>query len=270
MNTRILINADDFGWTDGHNLAVARAHQLGGLHRTSILSNGLGFSQAVDLAYQLPGLRIGVHLALNELQPLSRKPQILRLTNGDGMFGESVVALLKQWLQRALPLESVEEEWNLQIEKVAKAGIKINHLDTHKHVHLIPPLSRIFCDLAIKYQVSEVRVPLDKFSPSILKRGFQGVGFWFLAWRFKSLAQDRGLNFPGRFIGVYDSGHMSKIRLLKAIQSVRSIKTEIMVHPAIISKQVSELQQRFKWAANYQFEEEYYALCDKKMISLLQ
>ena len=269
MSRRILINADDFGWTDGHNLAIARAHQLGGVHRTSLLSNGLGFSQAVDLAFQLPGLDIGVHLALNELPPLLRIPEVIRLTNGEGLFNESIFALLRYWLQRKLPIDYVGEEWDRQIEKVVKAGIRINHLDTHKHVHVIPPLSALFCNLALKYQVSEVRVPLDKFSLR-LGRGIQGAGFWFLALCFRRVAKGYGLSFPGRFIGIYDSGQMSKIKLIKAIQSIRFGTTEIMVHPAVISHQVVDLQKRYVWAANYQFEEEYHALCDIEVISMLQ
>ena len=270
MNRGVQINADDFGWTDGHNLAIAQAYQLGGLHRTSLLSNGPCFSQAVDLSHKLPGLRIGVHLALNELPPVLRTREVMSLIDAYGSFNESVSSLIKRWLQRTLPLEGVEEEWSLQIEKAVNAGIKINHLDSHKHVHVIPPLSDVFIKLAKKYQISKVRVPLEKLAPMGLRRGLQGAVFWFLARRFQKIARESDLNFPDRFVGVCDSGHMTRAKLKKIVQSGGSGTTEIMVHPAIVSDQVAVLQKRFKWAAVYQFEEEYRALCNKELISLLQ
>jgi len=270
LSRKILINADDFGWTDGHNLAIAQAHQLGGLNRASLLSNGSGFSQAVDLSHQLPGLRIGVHLALNELPPILHTPEVMGLTDADGFFFEDVSSLIKRWLQRSLPVKSVGEEWDRQIEKVVNAGIKINHLDSHKHVHVIPSFSEILVELVKKYQISMVRVPIDRLSLMALNRGIQGIVFWLLARRFQRLAMESGLNFPDRFIGVYDSGHITRPKLVKLIQSVRNGTTEIMMHPAIVSDQVAVLRNRYKWAAVYQFEEEYNALCDKEVISLLQ
>lgn len=271
MNKGVQINADDFGWTDGHNLAVAQAYQIGGLHRASLLSNGFCFSQAVDISHKLPGLQVGVHLALNELPPILRLPEVVGLTDAEGLFNENVSSLIKHWLQQTLPLGSVEEEWDRQIEKAVKAGIKVKHLDSHKHVHVIPPLSGVFIKLAKKYQISRVRVPLEKLALMGLKRGIQGVVFWLLARRFRKIAKESGLNIPDRFIGVCDSGHMTRAKLKEIVQWGSSGgSTEVMVHPAIVSDQVAVLQKRFKWASVYQFEEEFNALCDKEVVSLLQ
>ena len=68
---RILITADDFGWTDGHNLAVERAARAGTLNRASLLATGAAFAGAVIAARRCPRLGVGVHLTLCEGRPLS-------------------------------------------------------------------------------------------------------------------------------------------------------------------------------------------------------
>ena len=51
---RVVITADDFGWTDSQNRRRAGA-AAGTLHRASLLCNGQAFSEAVAIAGRYPG-----------------------------------------------------------------------------------------------------------------------------------------------------------------------------------------------------------------------
>src|SRR5450631_824067 len=62
----LIVNADDFGMTEGTNQAIVDAYQTGIVTSTSLLANGYSFDHAVNLARQFPGLGIGVHLTLTE------------------------------------------------------------------------------------------------------------------------------------------------------------------------------------------------------------
>src|SRR5689334_13538773 len=66
MNAILIVNADDFGMTEGHNSAIVDAHRSGIVTSTSLLANGYSFDHAVALAKQQPTLGVGVHLTLTE------------------------------------------------------------------------------------------------------------------------------------------------------------------------------------------------------------
>ena len=46
----LIVNADDFGITEGTNRAIIDAHQRGIVTSTSLLANGYAFDHAVALA----------------------------------------------------------------------------------------------------------------------------------------------------------------------------------------------------------------------------
>lgn len=257
--TKLIINADDFGWTDGHNLAVEQAHVKGILTRASLMCTGTGFRDAVEMARCLPELGVGVHLTLNEGLPLLPPQQLPNLTRPDGHFHDSLRALIERNVQGYLQTDEALAEWRAQIECALSAGITITHLDAHKHVHMLPPLRSAMIVLAQEYQIEYVRLPLEKFSLSAVQRGPGWAGLWLLAWIARRHFVEAGLQFADTFVGVAVSGAMTQTRLQKAIASAQGV-TEIMVHPAVITPAVAQLQHQYRWAAQYRFEEELNAL----------
>jgi predicted glycoside hydrolase/deacetylase ChbG (UPF0249 family) len=258
VTRQVLVNADDFGWTDGHNQAVAQAHAQGIVSRASLLCNTPGFGQAVELARGLPGLGVGVHLTLHEGQPLIPSASLPNLTRPDGAFHDEPLALARLWLQGKLSQQEALPEWRAQVQRALKAGIAITHLDSHKHIHLFPPLLGAIIQIAHDYQIPYVRLPLDA---SALRRGPSGWMLWALALRARPRLRAAGLRFADHFLGVGSSGAMVHEKLAAAVQGASQGLTEIMVHPAVITPAVAELQKRYRWAAVYRFEEELQALC---------
>ena len=61
---RIIVNADDFGFTADVNEGIVAAHRRGILTATSLMANGEAFDDAVRLARETPTLDIGCHLVL--------------------------------------------------------------------------------------------------------------------------------------------------------------------------------------------------------------
>lgn len=266
----ILINADDFGWLDGQNLAVERAHRLGILNRASLLCNGPGFDQAVAIARKYPDLGVGVHLTLNESRPLLAGRYLPHLTTHGGYFHETLSPLVWLWVTGRLQVAEVLSEWRVQVERAIKAGVKVGHLDSHKHVHMLPPLLDVTLQLAAEYRIPYVRLPLEPNAVSRLQRGLGGVVLWLLELRARSRLMKRGLSFADRFYGLAYSGAMTLSRLKTALhQSTRGV-VEVMVHPAVVTPAVEVLRQRYRWAARYCFEEELEALCAPEIQALFR
>lgn len=257
---RVIVNADDFGWTDGHNLAVEKAHCQGVLNRASLLCNGGAFLPAVELAQRLPSLQVGVHLTLNEGRPLLPPGELPNLARPDGHFHDELVPLLLLWLRGGLYTVEAQAEWQAQIESALAAGIHLSHLDSHKHVHLFPPLLQAIVELARRYAIPYVRLPLEP-AGNALRRGPAGLVLWSLAHRGRRILRVAGLAFADHFVGFGASGAMTLPRLRQAVGAHPHGKVEIMVHPAVVTPAVATLQARYAWAARYRFEEELEALC---------
>src|SRR6202040_4181735 len=61
---KLVVNADDFGFTHDVNRGIVEAHRNGILTATTLMATGAAFDDAVSLARENPALDIGVHLVL--------------------------------------------------------------------------------------------------------------------------------------------------------------------------------------------------------------
>jgi len=268
VRPRITINADDFGWLDGQNLAVEKAHSEGVLDSASLLANGDAFIQAVEMSARLPNLHVGVHLSLNEGKPILEPEQLPNLVRQDGQFMDTVSEIASLWLRGKLVTTEVIPEWRQQIQRVIDHGISPSHIDSHKHVHVFPPLLKALLELAEEFNIPYVRLPQEPVTFSAFRRGPAWLGLWALAGRARKHLDSEGIRYAARFIGIAASGAMTTRRLSDYLEAPFPHTIEIMVHPAVETPDIIKLRQEYKWAKHYQFEEELEALCSKKIIAL--
>lgn len=228
------------------------------------MCNGPAFDSAIRLLQRYPDLEVGIHLTLNEGRPLLSPGLVPNLVDRNGDFYNSLVDLLSLWYRGKLDPAEVFSEWKAQIERAKLAGIEISHLDSHKHVHIFPPLAGVIIELARQYDIPYVRLPLERDLLYLLKRVPGSFGLLGLAWRARKLFRDSGINFAENFYGIGLSGGMTYAHLVRIIRAPHAGVTEIMLHPAKITPQVASLQHRYAWAARYKFEEELDALIKVK------
>lgn len=270
----IVITADDFGWTDGQNLAVWRAAQAGTLHRASLLANGAAFPEAVEMAQRLPRLGVGVHLTLCEGRPLLSPRRLGPLCRRDGQFFDRLAPIVKLYLSGRLDVEAVTAEWQSQIEQALAAlgpGRRLSHLDGHKHIHLLPPLFDVALLLCRRYGVPYLRIPAESFEKGMLSRAPAWALLSGLALRARQRLRAFGdIATSDSFVGFAQSGAMTTDRLLRAILACRPGVTEIMMHPAAETAGLLSLHAKYAWARRYQFTQELAALCDPRVAAALR
>jgi len=222
MLRQLVVNADDLGLTVGVNDGIFDAHDLGILTSASLFATAPASADAIRRARRR-SIGIGVHLALVDGAPTLPARTVPTLVTGDGRFRQSWRPFLAACLQGRVSLEDVERELSAQIVRVQAAGIAVTHLDTHKHVHLYPPVFAIVARLAARFGIAVVRMPYERGS-------WMNALLWVWAQQNYRLAARLGLRTP-RFIGRIDTGVLTRSSLHTMLRSARPGVTELMVHP---------------------------------------
>jgi predicted glycoside hydrolase/deacetylase ChbG (UPF0249 family) len=145
---RLIVNADDFGYSPGQNYGIIDAFQKGIVRSATLMANAPATHHAIELAKANPDLGVGVHLVLDMNRPILAPEQVPSLVTAEGVF--------RRWAYDSLlNLEDseVEAEWRAQIEYVIGQGLAPTHLDSHHHFHWHPQLIGITCKLAQGYNL---------------------------------------------------------------------------------------------------------------------
>ena len=145
----LIVNADDFGQSDGINQGVVKAYERGIVTSASLMVRWPTASAAAMYARAHPDLSLGLHIDLGE--------QIYR--SGEWLFLYSVVPMQDK--------TAVADEVSRQLVAFRHlVGKDPSHLDSHQHVHLREPVHSVLLDAAHK-----LGVPLRCCSPKVCYRG---------------------------------------------------------------------------------------------------
>jgi predicted glycoside hydrolase/deacetylase ChbG (UPF0249 family) len=160
---RLIVNADDFGLTAGVNRAVVELHQAGLLTSATLMARAAATDEAVELARQNPALGVGCHVVLVDgdpmLSPANQIPHLADLVTG--LFRPTLGAFLKPLLLGRIPSVEIEAEARAQIESLRQKGLVLDHIDTHKHVHMFPSVLRPVLRAAKACGIRRVRNPFE-------------------------------------------------------------------------------------------------------------
>jgi len=263
----LIVNADDFGWTEGVNRGIAEAHRNGIVTSTSLLANGAAFGSAVELASATRALGVGVHLNLSDGEPASPPESVATLVNDSGKFADGPEGLLLKIAKRGLTLHEVEQEWEAQIERVRDAGISPTHLDGHKHVHMLPGLFEIALRLAKLHGIGAVRVAHEESSLRaalsagdeahagvVLKQGVQARGLKLLAHDAREQAARAGISTTDYFCGIAQTGEMTKEGVAKLLRNLPDGTTELMCHPGYVDEDLQNTPTRLQASRQTELE----------------
>lgn len=159
MTLQKIFNADDFGISKGVNAAIVKAHREGILNSASLMINQKYAAEAVKLAKEMPELEMGLHVNLTNEYPAASAQEIPLLVDGQGKLKNGFVnlLLLSFFKPRQLRLQ-VEIEMRAQIAKYLTTGLPLQHLDSHRHVHMIPQIFKAMRKLQKEFEVPRIRV----------------------------------------------------------------------------------------------------------------
>lgn len=145
----LIINADDFGMTEGVSKGIIDACEHGIVSSTTFLANSECFEFSASLLRSCRDIGVGVHLALTSGCPVSSNVPSL-LTEQGAFFREHEFEAKLEYMDYC----EIKREFLAQIEKVRKAGIEITHFDAHSHILEFKKVSAAVVELAREYGVA--------------------------------------------------------------------------------------------------------------------
>lgn len=254
MTRTLIVNADDYGLTEAVSTGILRAHSDGVLTSTSVLVLAPAFATTASWLRDTEGIGIGAHLAVvGEDPPLLSAREIPTLVDARGYLPSSWRKLLPLVATRRIDLADVEREWAAQLDALRGAGLTVDHLDSHQHVHVFPGLSGVALRLATTHGIPAVRVTRSA------SNGPVGRVVRRLAGSFATRAQTAGLVFPGDAAGLDEAGRLDVARAVEAVERLAAGGAEVMELSGHPGEHDDPHRHRYAW--DYRWGDELDALC---------
>jgi predicted glycoside hydrolase/deacetylase ChbG (UPF0249 family) len=257
---RLILNADDFGLTAGINRAILELHRAGVLTSASLMARAAATDEAIELALATPSLGVGCHVVLVDGQPvLSPTRDIPNLADPiSGRFNSSLFDFLF-WLYFnqscgiatfAKRCSEIEAETYAQIALLQNRGLRLTHIDTHKHTHIFPAVLRPVLRAARAAGVRAVRNP---FEPAWSRRATHGAP-WIrraevrllrlLEPAFRRIVAEEGFTTTDGAIGVLATGTLDSTTVSSLLRSLPQGTWELITHPGYNDTDLAQIHTR--------------------------
>jgi chitin disaccharide deacetylase len=244
--SHLIINADDFGFSDGVNGAIIKAHEEGILTSTSLMVSGDAAQKAIALAKNHPHLAVGLHLVLVCGKSVLPPSQIPHLVDSQGNFSNNPTqAGLSYQFNQATRAE-LRLEIYAQLEKFRDSGLNLSHVDGHLHLHVHPVILEILTELAPEFQIKFIRLPSEELTKNLKidKRNLLTKIIWSIVFgqlrRYgEGLLKSHNIKFADKVYGLLQTGNMSEKYLLDLIPQIEAKLVEIYSHPALVNTDIN-------------------------------
>lgn len=236
---KVIINADDFGYSKENNEAIKLGYKRGIITSCSLLTNLNGFENAINIILpEINDIDLGFHFNIVEGKSITESRL---LCDNQNCFNNSYIQIIKKSKDEKF-LKAIELEFRAQIEKVLPHH-KISHIDSHMHTHAIPEIFNLILKLAEEYKIKYIRTQNEvpyfigrkalcyTFPLNIVKNLLLKI---YTNINIKQLRETE-LKTNKNFIGILYTGMMDETAILRGLNKIKDENsiTEIIFHPTI-------------------------------------
>jgi len=248
-NIPLIINGDDFGYSEAVNRAIIQAHHQGVLSSASLMVNEAAVAQAVTLAKENPTLAVGLHLALVLGRSALPHSEIPHLTNQRNEFSNSPFLAGMNYYFSKTARRELRREMKAQFDRFVTTGLPFSHVDGHNHLHMHPVIFSEMLELCEGYGVKRIRIVKGEIGLSLRldrrnlpSKLLLGIVFNLLGNWCEKKVLGRGFIHPRKVYGLLQTGAMNEEYLINLIKRMEKNDSEIYAHP--LSLEASELESR--------------------------
>jgi hopanoid biosynthesis associated protein HpnK len=250
---RLIVNADDFGLTPGVNRAIIELHAAGLVTSTSLMARAGATDEAIELARATPSLGVGCHVVLVDGEPVLPPEKIPSLVDArTGHFPNSLTTFLLRFFTGRLRAEEIEAEVAAQISLLQQRGVRLTHIDTHKHAHIFSAVLRPVLRAARAAGIRAVRHP---FEPewavraaigAPLARVVQIAALRPLAPRSQQIIAQEGFITTDGTIAVAGTGTLDAATLRSLLEQLPAGTWELVTHPGYNDADLARVRTRLR------------------------
>jgi predicted glycoside hydrolase/deacetylase ChbG (UPF0249 family) len=209
--------------------------------------------EAIELACATPSLGVGCHVVLIDGEPVLPPEQIPSLVDKrTGRFPNTLAAFLVRLFTGRIRAEEIEAEAAAQIAHLQRRGVRLTHIDTHKHVHIFSAVLRPLLRAARTAGIRAVRHP---FEPewavraavgAPLARVAQIAALQSLAQRSRKILAEEGLLSTDGTIAMAGTGSLDAATLRALLGQLPAGTWELVTHPGYNDADLARVRTRLR------------------------
>lgn len=223
----LIINADDFGYSDHTVEWTIKCFDAGILSSATIMVGAEACKSAVDYAKKNPQWSFGLHLCLTDERPLCAPATIPTMVTPKGLLWPTRMFMLRSMLGLINRVD-LEKEIRVQFQRFRDYGLDMSHIDGHGHMHRMPFVIKSLIRLSEELKIHRLRPAQDVY----FSTPRMPAGHWLNRFVNRTLKQH--FKTPDHFLmtsGKVGSGQSEWFR--GSIQNLPDGTTEIGIHPGV-------------------------------------
>ena len=250
---KLIVNADDFGLTSGVNRAILELHRAGVLSSTSLMALASATAGAIEIARATPTLGVGCHVVLVDGEPVLPAEQIPTLVDPrTGHFPSSLTVFLARLFSGRIRSSEIEAEISAQISLLKQRGLRLTHVDTHKHLHVFSAVLRPLLRAARFAGIRALRHP---FEPDWALRVTRSAPWLRLAqvgalrWlepASRRIIEEEGFVTTNGTIAVAGTGILDEATLRSLLRKLPPGTWELVTHPGYNDADLARVRTRLR------------------------
>src|SRR6266851_8036889 len=138
----LVVTADDLGLSPGVTKGILESHRRGVVRSTSLIVTADSSAEAAAQARMEPDLEVGLHIDLVGGWPVSDPTAVRSLVDAEGRF-LGLAELTKRLFSGRVRAGELAAEIRAQAALARSWGVLPLAWDSHRHVHLMPPVALI-------------------------------------------------------------------------------------------------------------------------------
>jgi chitin disaccharide deacetylase len=255
---RLIVNADDFGLTDGINRAVVDLYELDALTSTTLMAAAPRFHEAVEISQHQKPLGVGCHIVLVDGTPVANPTAVPTLLDASSKRGDeprlrsSLGEFIRDLYLGRINSVHIEREAIAQILRLQQAGIAVTHVDTHKHTHMFPLVLKSVMRAAQACSIRTIRNPFEPAWSVAATPGAGVVRAWQVRWlgtlrhSFWKLIRQQEFRTTDGCLGIAATGTFNEATLRALLDHLPEGSFELVCHPAYMDHELMATRTRLQ------------------------
>jgi predicted glycoside hydrolase/deacetylase ChbG (UPF0249 family) len=235
------------------NRAIVELHAAGLVTSTSLMARAGATDEAIELARAAPSLGVGCHVVLVDGEPVLPPEKVPSLVDArTGRFPNSLTAFLLRLFTGRIRAEEIAAEAAAQIAHLQQRGVRLTHIDTHKHAHIFSAVLRPVLRAARAAGIRAVRHP---FEPewavraaigAPLARVVQIAALRPFAPRSRQIIAQEGFTATDGTIAVGGTGTLDAATLRSLLGQLPAGTWELVTHPGYNDADLARVRTRLR------------------------